>query len=91
MRFAPKTFMRKMHHNANRGSATFHGSQRTPGAPGLTLDETLALIEKEQHRQARLTKRPPTRAQLLGVAKAIAKQPRRQAKVKMPVFSIQQD
>lgn len=90
MRFSPGTFKRKTQRNPNYGSATFRSGRKAPGAPGMTLDETLKLIEVEQNRQAR-TKRPATREQLLAVSKAIAADPRRQAKVKMPVFSIQQD
>ena len=79
------------------GASFKHVRHRGDHSPGIvTLDEALNLIEdrakrKEQraYRDKDVVKVPPTREQLLSVAHAQSRDPRRNAKVKMPTFSIQ--
>lgn len=98
MKLHSRTFSRRMYRGFRYGSATFRHGMVEPGAPALSLDETLTQIERELARQERAKIRaaeappaPPSKRRIFAAANMIAASPASKARVKLPVFSIQQD
>lgn len=88
MRIGKRTFAKRY---TPPGSATFRNGYNEPGAPAMTLDETLEALEIDKKRRAYIKARKPSREQLFAAANMIAAGPASKKRVKLPVFSIQQD